>query len=313
MKKRTLLIYAMSSLLLLATPAGAHLDIEPISGLVYMNRGLSFEDIDIELAPKSAGKLVGHAITAQQQIVYRFEDPTGLTRKQGKVNLGIRFELFNSAGKQLKNDKGAMGNGVAVSGQTSLSSLSMTVDPRKLGIGTGAYLIKGDVYDAFGSGSVHFEHRFEIVSQVSHPKEYIWIEHGIGYGARLTSMDLEAEDFFLMDKDSGDELPYNRFRLNQHVMMMFGHLTGFTISAGKAYPGVEMRVYDEQGNLLISHADLMPGTAGVAADQAQGLISAALQVTSAKFKSGKRYLWYVKVFDKKSPNLLVNRMWFSVS
>lgn len=104
----------------------------------------------------------------------------------------------------------------------------------------------------------------------------------------------------MVDNVTGQDLPNYQFRHDQQIMMMFGHLEGFTISAGKAYPGVEMRIYDEQGQLVQNNADLMPGSAGgVKASTAECLVSARLTVSKQTFKPGKKYLRVVRVFDKK--------------
>ena len=110
---------------------------------------------------------------------------------------------------------------------------------------------------------------------------------------------------------NGEQKNKNIFDLNSKIKVMFDEVTGFNKKAGKAYPGMSMKIVanekDTIGNFPDLLADLKDGT------NLNPLVLNASFTTAPKyFDTTKKYKLYVKIWDKNGDGTFSYELPFTV-
>lgn len=128
---------------------------------------------------------------------------------------------------------------------------------------------------------------------------------------RITNFRLSYHEMYL----ASDGKRLNTFRCSpaENVRLIITGLTGFEATGNRIYPGISVKVTDQQGRILVNTPDLFTesGSKGLPADSISHRIEIHMPVDSS-FIQGCNYLCRIRIWDKSGRGELIAEHSFSL-
>lgn len=309
--KPLFLSFCLASSLLLQPAFAGEVDMHPFQFLISVKEGLDAEKLEVGLHPLGTGILTGNRVQLSDQLAYRFENLSGLVQKAQQVQVAAEISVYDSE-DQLVHELPDLFAGEPGLPAAELTGLTLTLKLQELGLKTGKrYRIVVHLRDKQGPGILELAHWLEVVPKIQHPESSFLTTQR--FDDHLTSLqkDLSFEKLYFYDAESEKEIPDNVIALGQKVVLEFEGLDGFTEVDEQVFPGMEVTVLNSEGMMVMYSPDLLASySEGVDPKLLKSSLTSNLRLNPDNAPG--RYLWVIRVFDKKSDHQLSTKYFLEV-
>lgn len=283
-------------------------DMDPLLSLSLATHGLQLAHVQIRLA--NGQDLTTPEVQPANRLTYAFVGLSGLRRKQGKVLYGLSYWLSDEQHHPVLSRLDVRPD---LKPQTEPAAVAFTLPVGLSHLQAGhRYRLRLRLFDKQGDGSLELQQYLEVKSQVAHAAPAAERQTRDNGPMRLDEAGLHLHSLSLRDQATGQVLASPRIHFDQSLQLHLEGVTGFELLQGRGLPGAEFTVLSAQGEEIMHQADVMQAFAtGADADTLAHHLAFYLRIPRYSLRPG-RYLWSVRLYDRRSHRQLGGRVWLEL-
>jgi hypothetical protein len=257
-----------------------------ISGLSTSGNILSCENAYLSVNGEITSQ---NTFTYGEEIVLNFNNMEGFKRENDNVFPGMQIFIIDSSGDTiLRGDDlyGEYKNGLNFSPLLLTANIT-AASPMKSLLG---YSLFVNIWDKKGTGTFSAKLDFKVV-----PNPRITIE----------ANKVSFSEVYLYSKEKGKVIPENNIKFNENTYLILEGLSGFLVENGMVFPGLSLKVTDNEGNMILDTKDLFAdyNKRGLAYTEFNSQVSSNFLIPASAVKNPLNC--ELTIWDKKSDSKLI--------
>jgi hypothetical protein len=236
--KIQLAVIALMMIILTSCDSSKSVSTDLVTGLTTRGDGLSCENVYLSDGEQEINR---NTFTYGEIVYVNFEDIEGFEKKDGNVFPGMHLYVVNQSLDTILTYPDLYTDyqdGINISPLFLQANLTVA-DPMHSG---SEYTLNIHIWDKNGEGTFKATLDFDVVSDEQ-------IEIG--------NNNLSYDEAYLFTEEGNNVIIGNEAHFNENIYLIFEGLEGFQEEDGKVFIGLNLKVRDSEGNIVLDEEDLI--------------------------------------------------------